>query len=189
MKYRDLYISPKYSQGDGVYYGNVSGVPEIEMIEAANIDDFERLFHDAVDTYLAEKKEHNVKKSLRWLYFVIPLAAVIVIALLTCPDKSKHVDVLKDKIGSIMNEQLIGDSTDGLQVLGVALINGALGQYIKNYLTVEDYALFNLGRATIGDEKHIVSIGAFGHVFSVPKKTLEKRLKESEEFQELKDWF
>ena len=132
MKYRDYYISPKYSQGDGVYYGSVSGVPEIEMIEAANIDDFERLFHDAIDTYLAEKKGHNSQKRLRWLYVVIPLAAVIVIALLTCPDKSKHVDVLKDKIGSI---------------------------------------------------------GAFGHVFSVPKKTLEKRLNESEEFQELKDWF
>lgn len=189
MKYRDLYISPKYSQGDGVYYGNVSGVPEIEMIEAANIDDFERLFHDAVDTYLAEKKGHSSKKRLRWLYFVIPLAALIVIALLTCPDKNKHVDVLKDKVGSVLNEQLIGDSTDGLEMFGVALINGVLGQYIKNYLTVEDYALFNVGKSTIGGETNIVSIGAFGHVFSVPRKTLEKRLKESEEFQELKDLF
>lgn len=189
MRYRNLYISPKYSQGDGVYYGTVSGVPEIDMIEAENLDDFERLFHDAVDTYFVEKREHGSKKRLRWLCFVIPIAAIIIIALLTCPDKNKHVDVLKDKIGSVLNEQLIGDSTDGLEVLGAALINGVLGQYIKNYLTVEDYALFNVGKATIGGNTNTVSIGAFGHVYTVPRKTLKKRLNESEEFQQLKDLF
>jgi len=189
MKYRNLYISPKYSQEEKVYFGNVSGVSEIDMIEAATIDDFERLFHDAVDDYYMTKQERASKKKLRWLYFVLPLIVLIVIALLTCPDKSKHLEVLKDKMGSVLNEQLLGESSDGYEVLGVALINGVLGQYLKNYVSVEDYALFNVGKAIMGEETNVVSIGAFGHVFSVPKKTLEKRLNESEEFQEIKDLF
>ena len=189
MKYRNLYISPKYSQEEKVYFGNVSGVPEIQMIEAATIDDFERLFHDAVDDYLSTKQERASKRRFRWLYFVLPLIALLVIALLTCPDKSKHADVLKDKMGSVLNEQLIGENPEGLEVLGVALINGLVGQYIKNYISVEDYALFSVGKSHIGGANDIVSIGAFGHIFSVSRETLKKRLNESEEFQELKDMF
>ena len=52
MKYRNYYCSPKFSDGDKSYFGNVDGVPEIPMIEAANLDDFERLFHQAVDDYI-----------------------------------------------------------------------------------------------------------------------------------------
>lgn len=189
MKYRNLYISPRYSQEEKVYYGNVSEVPEIGMIEAATIDDFERLFHDAVDEYYLEKKEQESKSRFRWLIFVFSVIAIVVIALLTCPDKNRHVEVLKDKIGAVFNEQLIGEDAGGYEVLGRALINGVLGQYIKNYVSVEDYALFSIGKSTLGGESNIVSVGAFGHVFSASKKTLEKRLKESEAFQELNDLF
>ena len=92
-------------------------------------------------------------------------------------------------MGSVLNEQLIGENPEGLEVLGVALINGLVGQYIKNYISVEDYALFSVGKSHIGAENDIVSIGAFGHIFSVSRETLKKRLNESEEFQELKDMF
>ena len=52
MKYRNHYCSPKYSDGDKCYYGNVEGFPQIPTIEVASIDDFERLFHQAVDDYV-----------------------------------------------------------------------------------------------------------------------------------------
>lgn len=189
MKYRNIYISPKYSEGDKVYYGTVSGVPEIDMIEAETIEEFESRFHDAVDEYMMGKKVQQTKKGSRWLYYVLPLLALIVIALLTCPDKSKHVEVLKDKIGSVLNEQMIDEDSDGFEFLGMALVNGVLGKYINNYVTVNDYALFNVGKATLDGKTFPVSVGLFGHVFSVPRKIIEERLNESKEFQDLLEFF
>ena len=46
MKYRNYYCTPKFSDGEKMYYGDVEGVPEIAMIEAENLDDFERLFKE-----------------------------------------------------------------------------------------------------------------------------------------------
>jgi hypothetical protein len=189
MKYRNIHISPKYSEGDKVYYGSIPEVPEIEMIEAPTIDEFERLFHYAVDEYLMEKKGSASKRRHGWLYFVLALIALIVIALVTCPDKSKHVEVLKDKVGSVLIEQIAGENAKGDDVLGRALVNGVVGQYLKNSLTVQDYALFNVGKFTYEGESVIVSLGAFGHVFSVPKKLIEDRLKENEDFQRFLDIF
>ena len=189
MKYRNIHISPKYSEGERVYYGSVPGVPEIDMIEAATQEEFERLFHEAVDEYLLEKRVSTPKRKKGWLYFVSALIALVVIALLTCPDKSKHVEVLKDKVGSVLNEQLIDENSNELEFLGMALVNGVLGKYINNYVTVNDYALFNVGKATLDGKTFPVSIGVFGHVFSVPRKIIEERLNESKEFQDLLEFF
>ena len=89
MKYRNHYCSPKYSDGDKCYYGDVDGVPEIETIEAATIDDFERLFHQAVDDYLGKKSFIRPEKRNVWIPILVA-AAVIFLALVTCPDKGKH---------------------------------------------------------------------------------------------------
>ena len=189
MTYRNIHISPKYSEGDKLYYGSVPGVPEIEMIEAPTIDEFERLFHYAVDEYLLEKKRSASKRRHGCLYFALALIALIVIALVTCPDKSKHVEVLKDKVGSVLIEQIVGENAKGDDVLGRSLVNGLVGQYFKNSLSVQDYALFNVGKFTFEGEAVVVSIGAFGHVFSVPRETIKERLIENEDFRQFKELF
>lgn len=187
MKYRNLYISPKYSEGEKTYYGNVSGIPEIEMIEAGNLEDFERLFHEAVDDYYFDKKHRGSRKKTGWIIALIAVVVIIVLALLTCPDKSKHSEALKDKLSSVIAGQTISKDTDDMTVLEVSLINALVGRVLDNLITVDDFGLFSVGRLTIKEsENNIVSIGAFGHIFSKSKDQMRKDINESEEMKQLK---
>ena len=74
MKYRNYYCTPKFSDGEKMYYGDVEGAPEIPMIEAGTIDEFERLFHGAVDDYLDRRQA--VKHRTRWGLIVTLLAII-----------------------------------------------------------------------------------------------------------------
>ena len=186
MKYRNYYINPKFSEGEKVYYGNVSGAPEIELIEAASIEDFERLFHDAVDDYLDSKRTHksNIKTGL--IVTIVCIVALIVLALVTCPDKKKHVEVLKDRMSVVINEQAaVNENTSDLEAVGIALFNGLMGRMLDNYITVDDYALFSVGKSTIKGSEGVVSFGVFGHVFTKSKEEIKKQLNENEELKGL----
>ena len=190
MKYRNYFIYPKYSEGDKVYYGNVSGVPEIEEIEAATLDDFERLFHDAVDDYLDDRRAHKSNKKARLIVTIVCIVALIVLALVTCPDKNKHLDVLKDRMSAVINEQVaVNENTSDLEAVGIALFNRLMGRMLDNYITVDDYALFSVGKSTIKGSENVVSFGIFGHVFTKSKEKMKQQLENSDELKlfKLKD--
>ena len=74
MKYRNYYCTPRYSDKEQMYFGVVEGAPKIPTIEAETIDDFERLFHEAVDDYL--ERRQDAKRRAKWGIF-IPLIAVV----------------------------------------------------------------------------------------------------------------
>ena len=186
MKYRNQVIYPKYSEGEKVYYGNVSGVPEIELIEAATLEDFERLFHDAVDDYLDSKKARKSSNKTGLIVTLVCIIALIVLALVTCPDKKKHMDVLKDRMSAVINEQAaVNENTTDLEVVGIALFNGLMGKMLDNYITVDDYALFSIGKSTIEGSEGVVSFGIFGHVFTKSKEEMKKQLNENKELKGL----
>lgn len=160
-----------------MYYGNVSGVPEIELIEAANLDDFERLFREAVDDYYDSKRAKSHSKKTSIIVTIVAFVVIVAFALATCPDKNKHVDVLKDRLGSVLTERTIGEDSNDFEVLGVTLVNGLMGKVIDNCITVEDYALFSLGRLSLKDsDNKVVSFGVFGHVFTKSKEQMRQAM-------------
>lgn len=66
MRYRNDYCTPKFPDGEKTYFCDVEDAPEISMIEAATLDDFERLFHQAVDDYLDRRRcENRYRRSIR----------------------------------------------------------------------------------------------------------------------------
>ena len=176
MKYRNYYCSPKYSDGDKCYYGDVDGVPEIDIIEAATIDDFERLFHEAVDDYLGRKSFIRPEKRNVWIPIVV-VAAVLFLALVTCPDKSKHTKVLSEQLNSAVTESFAGEGS-GLEAVGMLLSGPIIKTVLNNYLVVDDYFLFSIGRFSFQGEESTVSFGAFGHVFTSSREKMKEKLKE-----------
>ena len=178
MKYRDLFISPKYSEGEKVYFGNVSGVPEIETIEAANLDDFERLFHEAVDEYYLNKHDAKSHSKTRLFVAIITLLILLSVALITCPDADKHKRVFSDRISAATTKSYTDkygttdDEYAGLNAL-IGNYGGRLvGAVAKNFMTVKDYGVFSLGYCFINSEKTLASIGVFGHVFTISERRL-----------------
>ena len=178
MKYRNFHCSPKYSEKENTYYGEVEGAPQIPMIEARNIDDFERLFHQAVDEYLDRKyrKRSHAKWGCLIVFFLV--IGILIAAILTCPKKDQHVATISDRISSVLNSQLTEES-DEFETLGVLLGSALATPIIRNFISVDDYVVCSVGKYTYQGEEQIVSLGVFGHVFTVSKKRIEETIKSS----------
>jgi hypothetical protein len=181
MKYRNYYCTPKFSDGEKTYYGDVEGVPEIAMIEAENLDDFERLFKQAVDDYLSGKSETKPRKHFGWVIAAIVAVALLGIAVVTCPDKQAHKDAILAVINEKLNENIQKNSKDGdegLAVLGASLGTSISGWILDSGLTVDNKFVYSVGKFNTGKEIKKVSVGVFGHVFTFSKEDVDKILKE-----------
>ncbi len=181
MKYRNYYCTPKFSDGEKTYYGDVEGVPEIAMIEAENLDDFERLFKQAVDDYLSGKSETKPRKHFGWVIAAIVAVALLGIAVVTCPDKQAHKDAILAVINEKLNENIQNNSKDGdegLAVLGASLGTSISGWILDSGLTVDNKFVYSVGKFNTGKEIKNVSVGVFGHVFTFSKEDVDKILKE-----------
>lgn len=180
MKYRNYYCTPKFSDGEKTYYGDVEGAPEIPMIEAATLDDFERLFHQAVDDYL--DRRGGVKPKTNWglIITLVVIAAVIVAAIASCPKKDQHVAFLTDRINTIVTEELAESGGGGdLAPLGLIFGNAIVVPLVEKTLTVNDNFLFSVGKIPIDGKEKVVTVGAFGHIFSASKEQMKKALKDN----------
>lgn len=181
MKYRNYYCTPKFSDGEKMYYGDVEGVPEIAMIEAENLDDFERLFKEAVDDYLSERRGAKPRKNLGWIIAAVAVVALLGIAVVTCPDKQDHKDAILAVINEKLNENIqknSKDGDDGLALLGASLGTSISGWILDSGLTVDNRFIYSVGRFNTGKDIKKVSVGVFGHVFTFSKDDLDKILKE-----------
>ena len=167
MKYKNYYCTPKYSEGDKTYYGEVQGVPGIPLIEAENLDD--RL---------------TVKHRTRWglIVTILTILGVVIVMALTCPKKQQHVEVLSDRFSYILGDQIGQD--DDLSVLGTMIGSKIAKGIIDTFITVDDYVLFSVGHVRYDGEDYIVSIGAFGHVFTASKEQIKRRLEQNPEAQQ-----
>lgn len=104
---------------------------------------------------------------------LIALAIIIIVMLFTCPDSGKHVDKVSEDVAEYVQENIGKEDYSGLleSVVGNA-IAGTIGEnivrfYIQSQLKVDDYAVLNVGTLKYKGEEHVVSIGAFNHVFSL----------------------
>ena len=180
MKYRNYYCTPKLSEGDNAYYGDVEGAPDIPMIEAATLDDFERLFHQAVDDYLDRRGAVRSKTNWGLIITLVAIAAIIITAIATCPKKDRHVAFLSDRINTIVTEELAESGGGGdLAPLGLLFGNAIVVPLVEKSLTVNDYFLFSVGKIAVDGKEKVVTVGAFGHVFSASKEQMKKALKDN----------
>ena len=187
MRYRNYYCTPKFSDGEKMYYGDVEGAPEIPMIEAETIDDFERLFHEAVDDYLDRRQ--TSKHQTRWglIITLLVIIGILITAVLTCPKKEQHVNVLTEKLSYLFADSA-GAEKDA-NILG-AMIGGAITkQVINTYLIVDDFVIFSVGRLEYKGENNLLSVGAFGHVFTISNKELKRRVEQDKGTQEFLNLF
>lgn len=180
MKYRNYYCTPKFSDGEKMYYGQVEGAPDIPMIEAATLDDFERLFHQAVDDYLDRRGAVRLKTNWGLIITLVAIAAIIITAIATCPKKDRHVAFLTDRINVIVTEELEEHGGGGdLAPLGLLFGNAIVVPLVEKTLTVNDNFLFSIGKIPIDGKETVVTVGAFGHIFSASKEQMKNALNDN----------
>ncbi len=177
MKYKNYKSLPVFSYSEKLYYGSVEGVSEIPDIEAPTLEEYEALFHQAVDDYLRSRRIST--SQVKWGPIVVLVIAVsVLIALVvSCPKKSDHAEVLADRITSVINDEM-GD--DSVMLALSSLFGGSISKYVvNNCVDVKDYVLFSVGMFKYEGKSNTASIGILGHVFTVSEERLKKELEQN----------
>lgn len=182
MKYRDFTSTPRYSNAENKYYGGINEIPEAQTLEASTLEEYECAFHDAVDEYISAQNKITASNK-RWRKFIAPLIllGLIIVMIISCPNKEQHTESLTDTISSVL---LDGEDPD-IVSLGKMLGNPVSRLIVNTYVTVDDYVLCSIGRFDYEGEKHIVSVGILGHVFTMPKSKIKRRMEQNPAMRDL----
>ena len=102
--------------------------------------------------------KRKAKRFFRLLVFI----GIIVAAVMTKPDKDKHIEKINEKIYDILP---IGQKTSIIKELGKLVSNPILDRLIS----YENYYVFSVSKIEILGESETISYGVFGIVFFTEK--------------------
>ena len=122
---------------------------------------------------------------MKKILFLVILAAVVVGAVVTCPDKKAHKEALADTFAEYASYKIDENKDNGLsdvlneglkalrKVGGDKVVEATLSQFLE----VDNYYVLSIGRLKQGSEKKLISIGLFGHVFTPTSSMIDHALK------------
>lgn len=122
---------------------------------------------------------------MKKILFLVILAAVVVGAVVTCPDKKAHKEALADTFAEYASYKIDENKDNGLsdvlneglkalrKVGGDKVVEATLSQFLE----VDNYYVLSIGRLKQGGEKKLISIGLFGHVFTPTSSMIDNALK------------
>lgn len=115
----------------------------------------------------------------KFITFILVVALIGVVCIMTCPDRQAH----KDTLMSVINTELNREANDFFGNEAVALFGASVGTKIievalNNRLDVKNYFIFSIGRIYYEDEPQTISIGILGHVFTISDEQFHKVLEE-----------
>lgn len=121
---------------------------------------------------------------LRTSLISLIIAAVIAgIAIVTCPDEQAHKAVLTNVVSSAISDEAAGEdsSLDNSDVVSKMFrqmsdswTKEVVAAAVDNLIHVDNHLLFSTGRVRFNGKTNTVSLGVFGHVFTVDKDYLRK---------------
>ena len=111
----------------------------------------------------------------KFLFTLLVIVALGVVAALTCPDKQAHKDALVSVVNESINDRLQKDNLEGLGAIVGSIGSGVAGAYFDNRLVVKDRVICSVGEIqNLSGEVKKVSFGIFGHVFPLNKEELRE---------------
>src|SRR5690349_13448008 len=103
---------------------------------------------------------------------LIAVGIILIIAAITNPKKEEHVDAVKKVVMSKAMDSAMDEISSQKSDWGVA--GGALGMtlgvkaieaMLETVISVDNYVVLSLTRATFQGKTKIIGVGAFGNVF------------------------
>lgn len=126
------------------------------------------------------KKSNGCVKAL-----LIALATILVIvglAVLTCPKEDAHKSALTNVIAETVDEEINGKDSDIVeddmvdklfQQISGSWTKKVIATAVDNLIHVDNHVVFSAGKVRLDGKEHTVSIGVFGHIFTVDKEDLK----------------
>ena len=127
----------------------------------------------------APKKKSHTGCLIGILLILVALVAVMIV---TCPKTEQHKEVLSTVITTTVNDAV----NDNDNITGNTFIDNAFrtvsnafaGKVIEtavdNLVTVDNYVVCSLGKVHYDGKDHIVSLGIFGHIFTIDEDDLQE---------------
>ena len=124
-----------------------------------------------------ERKNHN--GAIGCLLALIVLALIAGTMVLTCPKYEDHhskiTKLASTAVTQVVARQLGLDNafvTTGLRMLSGSIVEQVVDVTVDNLLTVDNYVVCSVGKMNFNGEDKVVSVGLFGHVFTVNQETV-----------------
>ena len=110
----------------------------------------------------------------KFLIFLLVLLGIGAVAVVTCPDKEAHKEAIKNVVKETIRDEIGAYSENVLSGVFSSLGSSVSGWLLDNSLSVENHFVYSVGKFTGGKEPQTVSVGAFGHVFTISKEDLKR---------------
>lgn len=124
------------------------------------------------------------KKSYTGCLIGILLTLVVLVAVMvvTCPKTEQHKEVLSTVITTTVNDavndndNLTGNTfiDNAFKTVSNAFAGKVIETAVDNLVTVDNYVVCSLGKVHYDGKDHIVSLGVFGHIFTVDEDDLRE---------------
>ena len=126
--------------------------------------------------------DHNVNinhqkrgRTVGCLLTLLLIAAIIGATMYyTCPQRDDHKEKLSQLVVNAVNqvvEQQLGHDNillaKGMQMISNSFLGGVVTTALDPILTVDSYGVCSIGKINYDGKDNIVSLGLFGHVFTV----------------------
>lgn len=113
---------------------------------------------------------------------LITLIALVSVMIITCPKTEQHKEVLSTVITNTLNneinenENLTGNTLidNSFKTISNAFAGKVIKAVIDNLIVVDNHIVYSLGKIHYEGKDHIVSIGVFGHIFTVGEDDLKE---------------
>ena len=127
----------------------------------------------------APKKKSHTGCLIGILLTLVVLVAVMVV---TCPKTEQHKEVLSTVITTTVNnavndnDNLTGNTfiDNAFKTVSNAFAGKVIETAVDNLVTVDNYVVCSLGKVHYDGKDHIVSLGVFGHIFTVDEDDLRE---------------
>ena len=127
----------------------------------------------------APKKKSHTGCLIGILLTLVVLVAVMVV---TCPKTEQHKEVLSTVITTTVNDavndndNLTGNTfiDNAFKTVSNAFAGKVIEAAVDNLVTVDNYVVCSLGKVHYDGKDHIVSLGVFGHIFTVDEDDLQE---------------
>lgn len=129
-----------------------------------------------------EEHKHHGGCLRNFLIGLIILAALTGIAIVTCPDTNAHKAALANVVATAVSEEVNGTDSayDDNDVVGKMFrqisdswTQKVIETAVDNLIHVDNHIVFSTGKVRLAGKEHTVSVGVFGHVFTVDKDDLK----------------
>ncbi len=101
---------------------------------------------------------------------IVAVVAVLALLVITCPSKTRHKTVIKNKVTELIKNELstedINTENPFVKILSAAGVQ-LLDIFIEQNLEVKNYVFFSVAKT--GDPAETISIGILGMVFFTAK--------------------